>query len=54
MVEPRHQTILQIPLAPGEWARLRAPFPVSEEEWDAMMRVLEAMRPQLQEAEGGG
>lgn len=39
--------VITLALSPSKWALLEAPFPVSEDEWAQMMRVLEAMRPGL-------
>ena len=38
---------IQLPLASGKWATLQAQFPITEKDWDQMLRVLEAMRPGL-------
>ena len=45
---------IYIPLIPGEWAILRAVFPMREEQWNQMMRLLEVMRPGLVSDENGG
>jgi hypothetical protein len=40
-----------IPLAPTDrWAYLCAHFPLSADEWDQLMRVLDAMKPAIVEA----
>lgn len=38
---------LKLPIARGEWALLQAAFPLTEEKWDRMFKVLEAMKPAL-------
>lgn len=38
---------LKIPLTGGEWAYLTAAFPISEQQWQRMLAVLEAMKPGL-------
>lgn len=38
---------LRIPLTGGEWAYLTAAFPISEQQWQRMLAVLEAMKPGL-------
>ena len=39
--------VIQLPIAPEEWAALQAPFPLTEEKWTQMLAVLEAMKPAL-------
>ena len=41
------RTLVQIPYSAGEWAQLRARFPMSEREWEAMIAMLQAMKPGL-------
>jgi len=45
----RSQTVILLPIAhdPADWARIAAPFPLSQEEWGMMMAILEASRPGL-------
>jgi hypothetical protein len=38
---------VQIPYSPGQWASLRAPFPLTEQDWAAMIAMLQAMKPGL-------
>jgi hypothetical protein len=40
------QRAIQIPLGTA-WATLQAPFPLTQETWDLMLTVLEAMKPGL-------
>lgn len=40
----RSTTTVQITYAPTEWALLQAKFPMSEDDWAAMIAVLEAMK----------
>lgn len=40
-------TALQLPIGPGKWASLQGPFPVTGEQWDLMLAVLQAMKPGL-------
>jgi hypothetical protein len=35
---------VQVTYSPKEWALLQAAFPMSEDEWDAMIEVLQAMK----------
>lgn len=42
---------IQIPLAPGQFATIRARFPLSHGEWNQFFAVLEAMKPALVVAE---
>src|SRR5207247_2441369 len=35
----------RLPLGPGKYATLEGDFPVSEDQWDLMLRVLETMKP---------
>jgi hypothetical protein len=39
--------IIQLPIAPQEWAALQAEFPLTEEKWTQMFAVLNAMKPAL-------
>lgn len=39
--------VIQLPIAPEEWAALQAPFPLTQEKWTQMLAVLEAMKPAL-------
>ena len=41
--------ILAIPISPGECAKLGLHLPVTAQEWEQMMRVLEAMKPAILE-----
>jgi len=41
------QRSVQITYSPSAWATIHAPFPLSESDWDAMMRVLDGMKPGL-------
>jgi hypothetical protein len=45
-VDPQARTV-QIPLGGGRWATLQAPFPFSEQDWNLMLSVLQAMKPGL-------
>lgn len=38
---------VQLPISPAEWARLEAPFPLTEAKWRQMLKVLDAMKPAL-------
>lgn len=38
---------VQLPLGSGKWATLQAPFPFSEQDWNLMLAVLQAMKPGL-------
>jgi hypothetical protein len=40
----RATSTVQLTYAPTEWALLQAKFPMSEQDWDAMIAVLEAMK----------
>lgn len=42
--ERRDTRTVQVTYSPSEWALLQAPFPMSEENWDAMIAVLGAMK----------
>lgn len=35
---------VQVTYSPSEWALLQAAFPMSEDDWDAMIAVLNAMK----------
>lgn len=54
------QRYVTLPIAPGEYAYLTAPFPLDERDWSLLMSVLESMKPGLVEhrqaarAEAGG
>jgi hypothetical protein len=39
--------VIQLPIAPTEWAALQAPFPLTPEKWNQMLAVLNAMKPAL-------
>lgn len=41
------QRTVQVTYSPSAWALVQAPFPLSESDWDAMMRVLDGMKPGL-------
>jgi len=41
-----HRSV-SIPFSPGEWAVLQAPFPISEAEFEALLSMLNAMKPGL-------
>ena len=41
------RTAVQIPYSHGQWATLRATFPLSEAEWAALTAMLNAMKPGL-------
>jgi hypothetical protein len=43
---PKQRTV-QVTYSPTAWALVQAPFPLSEADWDAMMRVLDGMKPGL-------
>jgi hypothetical protein len=36
-----------LPLSANEWVTVHAEFPLSEDAWQQMLRVLEAMKPGL-------
>lgn len=38
---------IQLPIAAGEWATLQAPFPLTQDKWEQMLAVLNAMKPAL-------
>lgn len=38
---------VQVPLSASAWATLQAPFPLTEDAWDQMLAVLQAMKPGL-------
>ncbi len=38
---------VHLPLPSGTWPTLRAEFPMTEETWDHMISLLEAMKPGL-------
>lgn len=39
--------IVQVPLLDAEWVTLQGAFPLTEQAWDQMIRVLDAMKPGL-------
>jgi hypothetical protein len=39
--------VVQLPYSATDWAVLQAPFPVTGDEWDQMIAVLQAMKPGL-------
>ena len=41
---PRTSRTVQVTYSPNEWALLQGSFPMSEQDWDAMIAVLEAMK----------
>ena len=43
--KPTSTRLLQVPLLGGNWAAVQLPQPMSEPEWDQMMKVLNAMKP---------
>jgi hypothetical protein len=43
---PEQRTV-QVTYSPTAWALVQAPFPLSNADWEAMMRVLEGMKPGL-------
>lgn len=43
----RYAKVIQLPIAPEEWAALQAQFPLTEEKWVQMLAVLNAMKPAL-------
>lgn len=47
---PRRPRTIRLPLLPGTEALLQAPFPLTEEEWQRLMLLLQAMRVGLVEA----
>jgi len=44
---PKGSTVQLLPLAPSEWAKLEASFPLTEAKWRQMLAVLNAMKPAL-------
>lgn len=36
---------MQIPYSHGEWATLQAGFPLTEAQWEALIAMLQAMKP---------
>jgi hypothetical protein len=48
-VSPRGGGLMSvpIPLSATEWVTLQGPFPVSEQSWEQLMRVLDVMKPGL-------
>ena len=43
----RQTRVIQLPISSTEWAALQAPFPLTEEKWEQMLAVLDAMKPAL-------
>lgn len=41
------RAFVQIPYSHGEWATLQAGFPLTEAQWDALIAMLQAMKPGL-------
>ena len=43
------QTIqhIQIPVSQEKWLQLNGKFPLTPEEWDTMIKILETMKPAL-------
>ncbi len=41
---PATTRVLNLPLSGGTWAALQIPYPMSQEDWDQMLAVLEAMK----------
>lgn len=41
------QRAVQLPLSASDWVTVQAAFPLSEGQWEQMLRVLEAMKPGL-------
>lgn len=37
----------QLPVGPGEFALLQGPFPITDDQWNLMLSVLQAMKPGL-------
>jgi hypothetical protein len=50
----RDRTQVQIPYSHDRWATLHAAFPITEREWDAMIAMLQAMKPGLVRNESVG
>ena len=50
------QTVIPLAIThnPASWARLAAHFPLSEDEWEMMMNLLQAMKPRLVKDEKPG
>ena len=42
---PKQSRIVQLPLAGDIWAAIQVPHPMTEDEWEQMMAVLQAMKP---------
>ena len=45
--EPRRKRVVWLPVSAQEWVGLQASFPLTKEEWDLMMNVLQVMKPGL-------
>ena len=45
--EPRRTQVVWLPVAAQEWVGLQGSFPLTEEEWNLMMNVLQVMKPGL-------
>ena len=43
----REKRTISIPLTGTEWAYLQGTWPISHEDWEQMIRVLETMKPGL-------
>ena len=43
--EPRRKRVVWLPVAAQEWVGLQASFPLTEEEWNLMMNVLQVRKP---------
>lgn len=54
VVEPKRPRMpnYQIPLPGGSQVSFEGPFPLTEVQWDFMLRILDAMKPGLTEANG--
>ena len=44
---PRRKRVVWLPVAAQEWVGLQASFPLTEEEWNLMMNMLQVMKPGL-------
>lgn len=42
--EPRRRRTVQLPFSPQHWGLLELPEPMREDEWEQMLRVIEAMK----------
>ena len=45
--EPRRTRVVWLPVSAQAWVGLQASFPLTEEEWDLMMNMLQVMKPGL-------